>query len=196
MLTSDRDIKNWEERLKDQVQRGWDNYFHHRIDLSIARTDEIVMLAGEFLIVEESSSASATASVKLNMDKNDALRLRKGVGIETVFVKLYLTNTAQPGEWLNLIVGINFKYTMRKSQLGINEIQVQWAGADSVSIPAIDEAFSDAFVFSTDASSGHIQLKAHNEGVPAAGDTIDFFLNNSAGRAITVSACILEKTVS
>lgn len=246
---SDRDISSWEQRLKDQVRRGWDNYFHHRIDLSIARNDEIVMLAGEFIIVEGSSSATANASIKLNMDKNDALRLRKGTTIETVFIKSYLTNVAQPDEWLDLIVGINFKYAMRKGPgLGNNEIQVQWAGANSLSIAAAANATSDAFAFSTKASSGHIQLKADNDEAPAAGDTVDFFLlltcgdpdgagadeydtpghaiplgtldtntedpairtvncpivkggriyavNNCPFKAVIVSACILEKTVS
>ena len=246
---SDRDIKNWDQRLKDQVNRGWENYLKHRIDLSIARNDEILMLAGEFFYVEGSSSAGALAAIKLNRDKNDPLTLKKGVAIESIFTRTFITNTAQAGEWLDIIVGINFKYSMRKGKgLGNEEIQVTWAAANSLSIAAANNATSDAFVFSTKASSGHIQLKADNDGAPAAGDTIDFFLlltcgdpdgagadeydtlghaiplsrldtnledpalrtvncpitkggailavNNSAGRAITVSACILQKTIT
>ena len=129
-----------------------------------------------------------------------------------------------------------------------NEIQVKWSAADSLSIGSASNAQSDAFVLSVNASFAHIQLKAKNDGTPAAGDTVEFSMllacgdpdgsgadeydtvnhaiplgtldtnsedpairtvncpmvkggklyakNNSAGRAITVSACILEKTVS
>ncbi|MBA7523266.1 hypothetical protein ES705_15389 [subsurface metagenome] len=248
MAKSDRDISEWDARLKAQLERSFHNYHKRRIDLSVARDNKQLDWTGETIIVEKASSAAASAKVRLNFDDADELELVQNVEIKSIFGRLYLTNDAQADEWLDVIAGINFEYSLRKGQLGINEIQVQWAGADSVSIAGPGEGFSDAFAFSTKASSGHIQLKAHNEGVPAAGDTIDFFLlltcgdpdgagadeydgpsfaiplgtldtfimatairtvncpivkggkilavNNSAGRAITVSACILEKTVS
>lgn len=132
--------------------------------------------------------------------------------------------------------------------VGNNEIQVKWSAADSLSIGLGSNATSDAFAFSATGSFAHIQLKAKNDGTPAVGDTVEFYLllacgdpdgsgadeydtiehalplgtlntnsedpairtvncpmvkggklyakNNSAGRAITVSACILEKIVS
>ena len=117
----DREIKQWDKRLADQVKRGWDNYKHLHIDLSTARIDEPFRITGEYLYVEESSSAAAVAKIKLNRNTNDALDLEKEVKIETVFTEVYITNEALDGEWLDLVFGINFKYY--KSEISTDEAQ-------------------------------------------------------------------------
>ena len=106
----DRDIKNWDLRLKDQVLKGWENYFRRRIHLTDARTAEFWGVTGEFLYVEEVSSKSAAAAIRLNLNTNDEIDLQTGVVIKTVFKEFYITNTAQAGEWIDIIVGINFEY--------------------------------------------------------------------------------------
>jgi len=128
----------------------------------------------------------------------------------------------------------------------VSEVQVTWAAANSVSIAAGGNDTSDAFVVDETCFQGTIQLKADNDGEPAAGDIVTFNLlatlgdpdgaganeygttlqdtqlaaldtlrddpaictvqiplplvggkiyaaNGSAGRAITVSACLLEQ---
>ncbi len=254
----DREIQQWDKRLADQVKRGWDNYHHLHIDLSVARMDQPYMIAGEYLYVEDSAGDDAIAGIKINRENNESLILKSGVKIETVFIQIFVTNDALGDQWLNLVFGINFKYEIIGQisgeiggggiTLANNEIQVTWAAANSVSIPFGNNATSDIFTFSANSSFGHIQLKAKNDGVVAAGDTVDFFLlltcgdpdgagaaeydtighalplgaldtnaedpalrtvncpivlggrvyavNNSAGRAITVSACILERTMA
>lgn len=254
----DRGIKQWDERLADQVKRGWDNYKHLHIDLGAARIDQSYLIADEYLYIEDSSSLDAVAKIKVNRRSNELLGLEKGVKIETVFVEIFITNDALEDEWLDLIFGINFKYEMIGQVTGEiggggvtlanNEIQVEWTGTASVSVGAGANVTSDVFAFSVNGSFAHIQIKAKNDGTPAASDTMDFFLlltcgdpdgagadeydtinhaiplgtldtnsedpalrtvncpmvkggklyavNNSAGRAITISACILEKTVS
>lgn len=256
MNGSDRDISQWDARLKEQIDRHFHNYHIHKIDLTIERKDELVNWAGESLIVENVSSSSAIANVRLNFKDADQLTLKEGIEIKSIFGRVYLSNDAQAGEWLEIIAGINFSYKKEIAEAGgnggitlaNNEIQITWSAANSLSIAAGNNATSDAFVFSTIGSFAHIQIKADNDGTPAAGDTVDFFLlltcgdpdgagadeydtvnhaiplgtldtdsedpatrtvncpmvkggklyavNNSAGRAITVSACILEKTVS
>ena len=106
----DREIIQWNKRLADQVNRGWDNYKHLHIDLSKARIDEPIRISGEYLYVEQSSSSLAVAKIKLNRNTNDALDLEKGVKIETVFIEVYITNDALQDEWFDLVLGINFKY--------------------------------------------------------------------------------------
>ena len=107
---SDRDIKNWDKRLMDQRARDWDNYAHLHIDLATAQENQSYLIAGEFLYVEESSSANAVAKIKLNRVSNESLDLEKGVKIETVFIEIFVTNDALQDEWLDLVFGINFKY--------------------------------------------------------------------------------------
>jgi len=107
---NDRDIKAWDHRLTDQSKKGWDNYKRVYIDLTSARDLQPFIVSGEFIFVEASSSASANAAIRLNRNTNDPLVLRTGTTIKTVFKEFYITNTAQPGEWLRLVVGINFEY--------------------------------------------------------------------------------------
>lgn len=107
---SDQGIKNWDKRLKDQRERDWDNYAHLHINLGTAQENQSYMIAGEFLYVEESSSANAKAKIKLNRVCNESLDLEKGVEIETVFIEIFVTNDALQDEWLDLVFGINFKY--------------------------------------------------------------------------------------
>jgi len=101
----------WDDRLKEQVKRDWENYKKKRLDLSTAQNDLRLDLAGEFLYVEAVSSASATATVKLNRDKNDAITLSHQTKIRTVFTTLYITHAAQAGEWIDIIIGVDFSKT-------------------------------------------------------------------------------------
>lgn len=117
----DRQIIQWDKRLTDQARRGWDNYKHLHINLSTARTDQKYLIAGEYLYVEESSSTSAVAKIKINRTNNDALDLEKGVKIETIFIEIFITNDALEDEWLDLVFGINFKY--KKKIISPEEIE-------------------------------------------------------------------------
>lgn len=109
-MLSDRDIVNWDQRLKDQANKGWDNYSVKRIDLTLAQSNKPLRLSGEFLYVCNSSSASAVATVRLNRTSNPSLDLEKGVEIKSIFTALFISNEALPDEWIDLIIGINFEY--------------------------------------------------------------------------------------
>ncbi len=102
-------MDSWEQRIHDQVNRGWKNYRKHRFDLTAARADLFFAFPGDFMYVEAASSASAVASVKLNSNTNESLDLQAGTSIKTVFKELFFSNDAQPGEWLDVIVGVNFE---------------------------------------------------------------------------------------
>ena len=111
MTNSTQDIKSWDERLKDQAERHWDNYSHVRIDLTTARLDEPLLVVGEFIYVEDASdNDTAVAKIKLQKNNNDALDLEQGVEIHSVYTQVYITNEALEDEWLDLVFGINFEY--------------------------------------------------------------------------------------
>ena len=252
------ELTPFEIQLRDQILRNWKNYNPKRIDLGIARDKQQLDIAGKYICVQDISSADAVVTIRFNDKDNGELGLVDGLEIKTLFRKVFITNTAQADEWIDVIFGADFEY--KKTGQGVatgggggatlanNEVQVTWSAANSLSIAATGNATSDAFTFSTNGSFAHIQLEADNDGTPAAGDTVSFFLlltcgdpdgagadeydtvnhaiplgtldtnsedpalrtvncpmvkggklyavNNSAGRAITVSACILEKAVS
>jgi len=110
MAKSDRDISEWDARLRSQLQRAFHNYHCRRIDLSVARDNQKLDWTGEILIVENVSSLDASAKVRLNFDDADQLTLEEDVEIESIFGGLFISNDAQPDEWLDVIAGINFKY--------------------------------------------------------------------------------------
>lgn len=110
MEKSDRDISEWDRRLKQQLERSFHNYHNRRIDLSVARDNEQLDWTGEIIIVEKASSSDATATIRLMFDDADLLTLEKNVEIRSIFNRLFITNTAQAGEWLDVIAGINFEY--------------------------------------------------------------------------------------
>ena len=62
-----------------------------------------------------------------------------------------------------------------------NEIQVLWSTASSKSVSSGGNETSDAFSFTSTAFDATITLKADNEGTPASGDEIDFYLLLTAG---------------
>lgn len=297
------ELTEFELQLRNQILKNWKNYNPKRIDLGVARTKQQLDIAGRYVCVEKVSSAAAAVTLILNDKDNGELDLVDGLEIITLFKKVFITNAAQAGEWIDIIFGADFRYKKTGQGAGggggteytegdvdptitgpailgegpanaitpilvdasghlqidilsggggitlaNNEIQVTWVATDSKSLAAGNNIASDVFTFSTNGSFAHIQLKADNDGVPAFGDTVSFFLlltcgdpdgaganeydtdnhaislgtldtnaedpairtvncpmvkggmlyavNNSAGRAITVSACILEKTVS
>ena len=103
-------IKDWDTRLIEQAKRGWDNYIRRRIHLDVARSNECWHLCGEFLYVEEVSSASAVAEIRLNRDRNDAIDLERATTIKTIFTQIFITHAAVQDEWIDIVCGINFEY--------------------------------------------------------------------------------------
>lgn len=102
-------MDNWDARIKEQLKHGWKNYTKKRLDLGIARSELFLTLAGDFLYVPKASSASALATIKLNRNTNESLDLKAGTIIKTVFTEFYWSNGAQSGEWIDVIIGVNFE---------------------------------------------------------------------------------------
>ncbi len=102
-------MDTWDEKLQDQVSRDWENYRKNRFDLTTARADELVNMSGDFFYIEGASSEAALATVKFNRNTNETLAIKQGTTIKTVFKSFYLSNTAQAGQWIDVILGVNFE---------------------------------------------------------------------------------------
>lgn len=61
------------------------------------------------------------------------------------------------------------------------ETQVQWSASNSVSVSASGNQTSDVFTIDQTCFQAMIQCKADNGGTPAAGDTVDFYLQATLG---------------
>ncbi len=63
----------------------------------------------------------------------------------------------------------------------ISPTQITWSAANSLSVSSGSGSNSDNQTLNTDAIDRVITLKADNNGTPAAGDTVDFFLQATSG---------------
>ena len=111
----------WKRELTEQVKKELDQYTPIRIPLDSARDQELVLAVGKTIYVQDSSGATAQATVKLNRDRAGDLALAKGVLIETVYQKMYLTNTALADQWLDVIFGRDFRMSAEGQGDGLTE---------------------------------------------------------------------------
>jgi len=102
--------ENWDQRITAQEHLRWENYEVIRLDLSIENNDRLFSRPGDYLGVYRVSSLSAIASVKFNVKRAPTIRIKSKVTIETVFTQFYINNSAQSGEWIDLLIGIDFVY--------------------------------------------------------------------------------------
>ena len=109
-------LSPWTDRLQAMAARHYKNYKPVLIDLSTAHDLTALDMSGDFAMVYKSSSKSALAQIRLNDTHVDALDFRAGTTVQTVFTKAYLSNDAQPGQWLILLVGIDFDMTILESK--------------------------------------------------------------------------------
>ncbi len=99
----------WEKRLAEQVSRKFKNYNIMRFDLAEARDRQPLDVVGDYVGVNDVSTDNAVCYLALNSITNDLLKVKDGVDIETVFTSVFLTNTAQVGQWIELIFATDFK---------------------------------------------------------------------------------------
>jgi hypothetical protein len=98
----------WDDRLAEQVRRKFENYQVQRIALDNALVNKEIIAAGDVIYVAAVSSSSAAASIRLNKSTNDLIPLEQKTRIRTVFTRLYVSCDAQAGEWIDVLLGINF----------------------------------------------------------------------------------------
>lgn len=61
------------------------------------------------------------------------------------------------------------------------ETQITWSSASSLSVSSGATQTSDAFTFNAEDWAAAVQLSADNDGSPAAGDTVTFYIAYTAG---------------
>ncbi len=62
-----------------------------------------------------------------------------------------------------------------------SETQIVWSAANNLSVAAAGTGTSDAFTFDATSINAMITCKADNNGTPAAGDKVDFYLLYTTG---------------
>jgi hypothetical protein len=114
-MNSDKDISAFDQRLADHVKEKWSNYERLRLDLTEARNYLLFDIPGEFLAVERVSSSRAIATIRLDRPNRQDLNFDQARIVETLFERFFVSNAALTGEWMDLIIGRNFR-TWKDSQ--------------------------------------------------------------------------------
>jgi len=76
------------------------------LDLSVARTNVEHIFTGTYIYASEATDVDANVSVRFNELFRANIKLVQGRGIRCPFYRFYLTNTAQAGKTLTLVIGI------------------------------------------------------------------------------------------
>lgn len=79
--------------------------------------------------------------------------------------------------------------------LSRGELQVLWSTAATLSVTNGTTSTSDAMTLTTAGFNGHLQLQANNDGTPASGDTIDFFIAYTVGDPGGSGADVFDSTL-
>lgn len=75
------------------------------LNLDNARTNHRIAWRGSFVRIRRRSSSTAEINVKFNDAQGEAYPLKNGEGFDGVpFQELFITNTAQAGEWVELVI--------------------------------------------------------------------------------------------
>ena len=75
------------------------------IPMDAARTDQLWPVTSAWLFCYQASNRSVYMDIKINDITSENVRIKKGCFLPFSFNKLYVTNTAQAGEYLTLVLG-------------------------------------------------------------------------------------------
>lgn len=108
-MNSDKDIGSFDQRLADQAKEKWSNYERIHLDLATAHNYLLFDVPGEYIAVERVSSSIAAAAIRLDYPNRNEINFDRGRIVETLFRRFYVSNAALSGEWMDLIIGRNFR---------------------------------------------------------------------------------------
>lgn len=111
---------DFEKLARDLSHRRYDPYQTYTIDLTTAHDNMRIPIAGDIILVDKSSSSGLSFDIKFNNPDAADIRFDNDTKIETLFKEIYITNSAQSGKTLTLIIGVKefFRFFLRSSGSG------------------------------------------------------------------------------
>ncbi len=105
--------------LTDVIRNHPNLYNQLLINLATARTNEEYRIPGDALYVIDMSSA-AVAQIRFNNSGDDAIELKRGRRFQVPFSRFLVTNTAQAGLTVTLLVGKDMAFDF--AELGVVDV--------------------------------------------------------------------------
>ena len=110
--------------LKELITLKPKTYFILTFSLSTARVNEEIKIQGDVIFVDD-MTLNAVATIRLNEFNNDALSLKLGKTITASFYRFFLTNTAQSGCSISLIIAASKEKFLVSSSTPA-QLQINW----------------------------------------------------------------------
>ena len=76
------------------------------IDLAGVRADQEMVFTGNYIYGIEASDGTANIDIRLNEKFRSTINIKQGRGVRAPFYRFYVTNAAQAGKSLTLIIGV------------------------------------------------------------------------------------------
>lgn len=77
-----------------------------RFDLTQARDKILIRRAGDLIKIIHASSDDAQIDIRLNYDNIPVIQMKRYRKIETYFEEIFITNTAQEDEWVDVLIAV------------------------------------------------------------------------------------------
>lgn len=143
------------------------------IDLSIARSNAELAVAGLFVYASDATDTSANLGIRHNELESGLITLTKNYGPIFPFYRLFLTNTAQAAKTITLIIGRAAPFDIRDNRNQVDIITTleairdqRRAATGTLNAEAtIGTAQATALAANTNRKSFSIQAKNTNTGV-------------------------------
>jgi len=181
-------MHDWDKNLAEQVRRNFKNYASIKIDLSTARDNQAQPIPGDLFYVKKVSSRNVNATVRFNLNTNEEITLKYQTKIKTVFTQFFITNTAQAGETIELIIGINFDVEeVCDLRQAVKPAKVILNAAANTNTIGADQVCDSAVIKSSDKNTGLAWVDFGTAAVQDACIPLD------AGESISVKISNLNK---
>lgn len=98
-------FENFDELLKWVKENRMASIETLTIDLSIARSEQELSVSGLFIYASEATDTTANLQIRHNEQESGLITITKNFGPVFPFYRLFLTNAAQAGKTITLIIG-------------------------------------------------------------------------------------------
>jgi hypothetical protein len=127
-------MPSFAEKLATLRQEAPERYSSFTLSLAAARANVEFPIAGSYFYIHDGTDSAATITVRFNELRNNPLPVVRGEGYKLPFYRMFITNTAQAGKSVTVVIGVEEPGEFEILQ---NRFSVDIAGVVPVSFPVV-----------------------------------------------------------
>lgn len=99
-------MPSFAEKLATLRQEAPERYSSFTLSLAAARANVEFPIAGSYFYIHDGTDSAATITVRFNELRNNPLPVVRGEGYKLPFYRMFITNTAQAGKSVTVVIGV------------------------------------------------------------------------------------------